>query len=187
MVSEQRSARRLAQLENEARLAASRSEFDMAHEFLAMTSNQGQRGMSVNNGPYPGQSISGMSSRLGRPQIRQTMALNPPMNARQQQDVALHDWMAANDSPAEILPVEYTFNGVPCQPQISSQSYHMDEAALANNNREMMGGGVPILESMPYHSFPDHSRSLQHRAMSASHGAMLGPSIHDSHDIHYFG
>ena len=82
--------------------------------------------------------------------------------------------------------MEYTFNGMQCQTQIPSSAFHVEETAVVNN-RDMTAAGTPILESMPYQNFPDQSRPLQHRAMSASHAAMLASSMHDGDDIFYHG
>lgn len=183
MSADQRPLEHLADLDNDVRLATPQSDYEMPHAFtngfLTMTANQSQPAMTVNNVPYSHKPVPGMNARLGRPTARPTMAFHPPMNPRHAQDIGIPDWMA-NGAPTEMLPMDYSFNGMQCQTQVSNQSFRMNEAAMASNGREMMGAGL-LVESMPYQSFPDHSKPLQHRAMSASHAAMLESPIHDGH------
>lgn len=196
MVAESRSVGHLADLDNEARLAAAQPDYEMPHglasDFMAMTTSQAQQAMAVNSVPYSRKSVAGMNPRIGRSQARPTMAFHPQMNPRQPQDMGLPDWMA-NSSPTEMLPVEYSFNGMQCQTHIpSQQAFRMNEAAAmaSNTDRDMIGAGaagLSMVDSMPYQSFPDHSKPLQHRAMSASHVAMLEGSMHDGHNIFYHG
>lgn len=189
MVADQRSVEHIADLDNEVRLATPQSDYEMPHAFtngfLAMTTNQSQQAMTVNNVAYPHKPVPGMNARLGRPTARPTMAFHPPMNPRHSQDMGLPDWMA-NGAPNEMLPVEYSFNKMQYQTQAPNQSFQMNEPAMVSNGREMMGPGLTMVESMPYQSFPDHSKPLQHRAMSASHAAMLESPMHDGH-IYFSG
>jgi hypothetical protein len=179
-----RSGRRHTELENESRLAASQADFDMAHglstDLLPTITSRSQLTQ------YPQKSDVRMGLHMGRPHMRQTMAFPAPMHHRQQHELALQDWITAQ-SPTEIMPMEYTFNGLQCQTQLPNQPFQVDDAALANNNRDMMGAGIPVLESMPYQTFPDHSRPLQHRTMSASHAAMLASSVHNGEEMLYHG
>jgi hypothetical protein len=54
----------------------------------------------------------------------------------------LQDWMGGLASPADMAPLEYTFNGMPCQSTVPGPNVRLDDSAMALHERAIMGGNM---------------------------------------------